>query len=246
MIERRFPNPEEQRAYEQAFRQGEREGRLLGIAIKKDLEVEELKSENENMTDINTTLARAVLNKNEQMKLDSKTGLLKYEAFVDAVQSKVNYLRRAGDVEQTHALLLLDLDNFKMINDLMGYIGADETCLKPTARIINSSIRPYADLAGRFGGEEFVVLLPQTDEEGAHIVADRIRSRINEISLMPAGSHQPDEHKDETNRLGISIGLATFGTGTPYGQVFDYANEALKQAKELDGKNQTVVWHSEE
>ncbi|WP_162151437.1 GGDEF domain-containing protein [Caldicellulosiruptor sp. F32] len=74
------------------------------------------------------------------------------------------------------AVIFLDIDDFKAYNDTFGHVACD-VMVQKTAEIIKNSIRTV-DIAGRFGGEEFVIILPGTDEEGAIAVAERIRRAI--------------------------------------------------------------------
>lgn len=117
---------------------------------------------------------------------------------------------------QPLALLVLDLDHFKRVNDEHGHAVGDEV-LRQVAAILRSEVRT-GDLIGRIGGEEFMVVLPQTDTEGALALADRIRHAISE--------HEP--------LLGVTVsaGLACAQPGDDVGSLFRRSDDALYEAKE--------------
>jgi diguanylate cyclase (GGDEF)-like protein len=98
-------------------------------------------------------------------------------------------LRRAFRYEQSLCLMMLDIDHFKTINDTEGHLAGDEA-LRTVARTLLASVRE-CDLVGRYGGDEFLILMPETTAEGAWEIADRLRRTL-----------------DQTNHLTISIGIA--------------------------------------
>jgi len=120
-------------------------------------------------------------------------------------------------------LLMIDLDDFKSINDRFGHAAGDEA-LRKTANAIQRSIRSI-DLAGRYGGEEFLVILPETASSGAEIVAERIRAWV-----------------EQTGESTVSIGLASLDSDTsgPAALVQD-ADTALYEAKRA-GKNRIALF----
>ena len=75
------------------------------------------------------------------------------------------------------SLALLDIDHFKLFNDRHGHLGGDE-CLKAVARMLEGELKRPADLAARYGGEDFCVVLPETEHAGALLVAERLRAAI--------------------------------------------------------------------
>lgn len=85
------------------------------------------------------------------------------------------------------SMLMIDIDYFKKFNDLYGHIAGD-TCLRAVADGIRSSLKRQEDFVARFGGEEFVVVLPSTDREGAQVLAEAIRSRIEGLGITHGGS----------------------------------------------------------
>ena len=165
----------------------------------------------------------------EHKKTDSKTGLLEYSAFVEQAEAKLTLSRRVADSARSFAVMILDLDNFKTLNDTLGHPVVDAAFLIPAARAVQRSVRADSDLVGRFGGEEFVVLLDGVGRDESQIVASHIHERINSIST-PNGP------------LGISIGVALGESGDSYALLINDADEALLDAKRLEGKNQTVFF----
>jgi len=120
------------------------------------------------------------------------------------------------------AVLVMDLDFFKRFNDTQGHIAGD-TMLKSVARLLNKHLRPY-DVLCRWGGEEFIALLPDTDAETGFQVAERLRLSVEELF---GGA-------DRRSPITISIGLATY-PDVPSGDwrhVVEAADEALYKAKE--------------
>ena len=131
------------------------------------------------------------------------------------------------------ALLMVDLDDFKHINDSYGHLAGD-TVIRDIAEILRRSVRVF-DVCARFGGEEFATLMPNTSLESATKVAARIRERIQ--------SYRPVEPELETLRVTASIGLS-MSTSSPTGRdLIARADEALYEAKRR-GKNRLEVGDS--
>jgi len=106
---------------------------------------------------------------------DGLTGLYNHAFFLQALRQEVLRSKRHG---LRAALLLLDLDNFKAVNDERGHVEGDRVLMKAAA-VVREAVREI-DVAARYGGEEFAVLLPDTSRLGAFVVAERIRRRIEE------------------------------------------------------------------
>ena len=168
----------------------------------------------------------------EAASVDGKTGLLNAAAWhVRAVRA----LRRAQRADAQAGLLVLDLDHFKLVNDRYGHLVGDEV-LAAVASAVRAEVRDD-DLVGRFGGEEFVVLLPSSDGEdgriAAGVVAERIRSRVAALEVAVSdvrGSVVVDN-------LTVSIGGAAFpADGTELGRLLEVADTAMYAAKRA-GRN---------
>jgi diguanylate cyclase (GGDEF)-like protein len=162
----------------------------------------------------------------EAASTDSKTGLLNAAAWhVQANRS----LRRTVRLGGRATVLVLDLDHFKLVNDRYGHLVGDQV-LSAVAEAVRSEVRDD-DLVGRFGGEEFVVLLQGHDDQaGAEIVAERIRSRITELEVEGAGGIA-------VGNLSVSIGGATVpADGDDLAELLEVADAAMYAAKHA-GRN---------
>ncbi|RFS45771.1 diguanylate cyclase [Micromonospora craniellae] len=154
---------------------------------------------------------------------DPLTGLWNYRYLRESVRREVERASRFG---RTVSVLVLDLDRFKLINDTYGHPAGD-TVLAEFARRVRGEIREV-DLAFRQGGEEFVVLLPETDARGATIVAERLGAAIRDSPVGVAGH----AGKVDTVPMTVSIGIAVFPDHADTGpQVLQAADEALYAAK---------------
>ncbi|CDX19402.1 Diguanylate cyclase [Mesorhizobium sp. ORS 3324] len=140
------------------------------------------------------------------------------EAYLDKARSHV--------VADTGALLIVDADHFKSINDRLGHDCGDQAL-----RLIASTIRGQlhgADIVGRIGGEEFAVFLPGADATRSFLVAESIRLRIREAEFAPGGQPWP---------LSVSIGGIAFSGPTTYQDMFQVADRHLYKAKS-NGRDQ--------
>ena len=126
------------------------------------------------------------------------------------------------------ALMMIDLDHFKDVNDSHGHIVGDSV-LRQLGDLLRDEVRSV-DLAARFGGEEFVILLPDTDLEGAVVFAERLRKRVEEHDFAEGG---------DPLRITVSVGVAAAsvkGGVTEPESLTAKADEALYRAKN-DGRN---------
>jgi len=143
-------------------------------------------------------------------------------------------LRRAQKRKMQLSFLMLDVDNFKKFNDQYGHMTGDRI-LNKIGSVIKESVREI-DIAGRYGGEEFSVVLPDTGVDGAKFVAERIRTAV-ENTLIKAYDH--------VLKVSISIGIATFPKDAKEPQsLVEKADMALYRAKEI-GRNCTYAFGSE-
>jgi diguanylate cyclase (GGDEF)-like protein len=160
---------------------------------------------------------------------DGLTGLFNRRRFDQRLHDEVV---RAQRTQKTFAILLFDLDRFKPVNDTYGHLVGD-TVLRATAAVLKREVRDI-DMAARIGGEEFMVLLPETGAEAAHQVAERIREAI---------AAEPISLEDGTTlRVTASVGVAIFPRdATAELLLVEKADRALYMAKR-DGRNRTVVY----
>jgi len=129
-------------------------------------------------------------------------------------------------------VVIADIDNFKIINDSYGHLVGDDV-LKVIANKLIESLRTI-DLAGRWGGEEFIILLPDTTSEQALEIIDRIRVNIEQIPFSCASS-------DQAFNITVSFGISDSSlAGIPLKEIINKADKALYQAKE-NGRNQVVI-----
>ena len=134
---------------------------------------------------------------------------------------------RAGEIEGPVSVIMLDLDDFKKINDTYGH-GVGDQDLKTVAEVIMSSIR-FADSAGRWGGEEFVLVLQGIKAKGAYLVAERIRTKLMAANILPDGKS-----------VTASFGVALARKDEDYAAFYRRLDKTLYEAKSK-GKNQVVI-----
>ncbi|OJS99887.1 GGDEF domain-containing protein [Marinobacter nauticus] len=174
---------------------------------------------------------RALERANEQLaKLsmtDRLTGLLNRGTWENLVDAEYERYRRYG---QATSLVMFDIDHFKPVNDNYGHLAGDEV-IRHTAKVTRNSIR-QSDSAGRYGGEEFGIILPETDAENARLICERIRESIEKSTMETSAGNIT---------YTISMGIAQL-TDEPenYMQWMQKADEALYAAKE-SGRNRVVV-----
>ena len=160
---------------------------------------------------------------------DTLTGLQNRRSFLDSMAKE---LQRAERYRSDFSLILLDVDHFKKVNDAYGHDGGD-IVLKHIAQILETNVRS-ADSAFRYGGEEFCVLLPETDAGMAEVVARRVRDKIRQTVIeLGAGK-----------RLSVtcSAGLANFEKGLDADTMIRRADSAMYHAKKL-GRNRVATFN---
>jgi len=145
-------------------------------------------------------------------------------------------LNRSRRYDYPMSFLMIDIDDFKAYNDKNGHQAGD-VALQITAHCLKGGLRS-ADVASRYGGEEFCILLPQTGISEAGAIADRIRQRVS-TTQFPHGKTQP------LGRVTISIGVSTFSTLVNTSEnIIAAADRALYEAKNM-GKNRVVFFGEE-
>jgi diguanylate cyclase (GGDEF)-like protein len=161
---------------------------------------------------------------------DPLTGLFNRRYFDERFFEEIQRSKRHS---LSFSLAMIDIDDFKLFNDTEGHLAGDEI-LKNIANIAKDSLR-IIDVIARFGGEEFAVIMPQTDKDEAFMVTERIRKSIVEY-LPRTWNVFPND------AITISIGIASFPSdGNDRKSLIRNADKALYTAK-IKGKDRTVVW----
>lgn len=127
------------------------------------------------------------------------------------------------------SMAVCDLDFFKKINDTYGHAAGDKV-LNKVGELLNKTLRG-TDFSCRFGGEEFVILLPETHVEAASLAMEKLRLRVEE---------SPFHFRGERVQVTVSVGISEFGTGDTLEQVFERADQAMYEAKH-QGRNRVVI-----
>jgi len=160
----------------------------------------------------------------ELSQTDALTGLFNRGQLFPTLEQEVQRTRRSG---RGFCVLMIDLDGLKAINDSLGHLRGDDV-LRAVGRVINGSIRTV-DSAYRYGGDEFLILLPETEFIGAYVVAEKIREGVEEIGESLA---------TDLAATSVSIGLVSHPEdGSSPEELMVAADRAMYQAKAL-GKNQ--------
>jgi diguanylate cyclase (GGDEF)-like protein len=161
--------------------------------------------------------------------IDGLTGLGNRRHFDDMLEREWHRSVRA---HTPFAFLMIDVDEFKAYNDRYGHRAGDRT-LKTIAACIAASVTRAEDLAVRYGGEEFAVLLPATDEHGAYRVAEAIRGAIAALGIQHVGDH---------GFVTVSVGAAATypERGSNSGTIVEAADRALYEAKR-NGRNRSEM-----
>lgn len=156
---------------------------------------------------------------------DMMTGLLNREAFLSEFERT-----KAGNPDHTHAVIILDVDRFKNINDTWGHHAGDQALIAIAQKI--SDVAGPDLLVGRIGGEEFAIFLPQDDGVEARALGEAIRVAIEGLSFFPT--------PDRPLPLSLSIGVACAGPGHSAAELLREADMMLYQAK-ANGRNRVCV-----
>jgi two-component system cell cycle response regulator len=195
------------------------------LAVERALEKKLLKEANQRLVRELESLSRK----------DALTGVLNRRCFDEALVQEISRARRHG---QQLGVVMLDIDHFKSINDAHGHPGGDDV-LRSFAQTVKQALRE-GDTLFRYGGEEFVALLPHADREGALVAARRIVSAVGAAPVLVAG---------KPVQVTTSAGVACLGRSTRNGEeLLANADRALYEAKKggrnraiLDGRPLTLV-----
>ncbi len=159
---------------------------------------------------------------------DEMTGLWNYRYFRMALAREVE---RASRFSHPFSLLIVDIDHFKEVNDAHGHLKGDEV-LKEVASRLLLSVRSQVDTVARYGGDEFSIILPETDLRGARVVAEKVRRRVGGEPVIVNGA---------ALRVTVSVGVASYPMhGIGAGALLAAADRALYRAKQV-GRDQVAV-----
>lgn len=197
--------------------------RLIKLMKKQDRIQGELLGTQERLLELNRNLELLALE-------DALTGLANRRQFDLFIQAEMG---RARHNMTGLALLMIDVDHFKPFNDRYGHLAGDE-CLRKIAVLITEHIRRPGDLAARFGGEEFAVVLPGTDYVGAFLLAEKIRHAVQSAGLPH--SESPD------GKVTVSVGVCGYDPASEAqtSELIGAADKALYVAK-ASGRNMSVI-----
>jgi diguanylate cyclase (GGDEF)-like protein len=160
--------------------------------------------------------------------VDPLTGLFNRTFFFAAVDREIS---RSLRTDRGFCLLMMDLDELKTINDRYGHYFGDQV-IRGVGEVIRSGVRKI-DTAARYGGDEFVVLLPETDPTGAWVLAEKVRIGVTELEITVAGTEIP---------ASISVGVVNFpDDGQTADALMISADQAMYASKRA-GKNRVMAF----
>lgn len=172
------------------------------------------------------TAQHAIEEQRNKAMHDALTGLPNRESYQERLEQEMHRIERYGG---KLSLMVCDIDLFKRINDSYGHLAGDKV-LKIIAKSLQNNLRD-TDFIARFGGEEFVALMPETSAKEAKLVAEKLRKKIES---------SPFNFKKEPIQITISFGISEFGKHEAAEEVFARADKALYQAKD-NGRNQVQL-----
>lgn len=205
-------------------------GSLQNIKYEEDNEIHSLVSSFNNMMGKLKDKILELEKVNEQLQIlsitDELTGVYNFRSFKDFLMKEISRSNRKG---YSITLLMIDIDNFKEMNDRYGHFTGNEL-LKNIANIIKSNVRRY-DIVSRYGGDEFTVILPETNLMEGEVVATRLRSVFEKTKIkLPMGVEEP---------ISVSIGMTTADCNDkkPVQEdlLVESADQALYRAKSKGG-----------
>lgn len=203
---------------------------------------QQLLAETQRMQEANSQLERKLeASRDDILQLQRDLDDVRREAMLDPLTKIFNrkhfddgLLRAFAEAKNTHSpmsLLLLDIDQFKRFNDTWGHQTGDQV-LRLVAMTLRSNLKGR-DIAARYGGEEFAAILPETDLEGAVILADNIRKAIHSKQLLKRSTNE------KLGRITASFGVASYRDGDTPSSLIDRADRCLYAAKHA-GRDRVV------
>jgi diguanylate cyclase (GGDEF)-like protein len=214
-------------AHKWIFETSENAGIFLILKEGRELGAEEIHLVNESLEILSESLQRGLEYEDlfERASHDMLTGLANRRVFDERIKGMIKSSRRYN---RPLTMLSMDLDHFKEINDTHGHLAGDEV-LKSVARVLNGAVRS-TDLLVRMGGDEFLIVLDDTDKKSARILAERLCKAVDGLNVW-AG---------EGTKLGVSIGVAQLKESEDLGQWLERADDILYHAKD-EGRSRVAV-----
>jgi diguanylate cyclase (GGDEF)-like protein len=214
-------------AYKWVFETAEDAGVLLVLKEGQQLDTRELDLINDSLAVLAESLRRGLEYEElfERASHDSLTGLANRRVFDERIHGMMDSARR---YKRPLTMISMDLDHFKKINDNLGHQMGDEA-LKSVARVLKNAIRS-TDLLIRMGGDEFLLILDDTNQKNARILAERLCVAVNALDIRA----------DEDTRLGVSIGLSELKQGETLRQWMERTDDILYHAK-AEGRARVAV-----
>jgi diguanylate cyclase (GGDEF)-like protein len=195
--------------------------------LSKKLEFD-VKQRTQELHDTNKLLRKANAELEKISMVDELTLISNRRSFDVAFQKSWEISTRE---RQPLALIMIDIDNFKFFNDTYGHLAGDQ-CLKSVAEVIKNVVKRTGDLVARFGGEEFIVMLLNTTEEGAIIVAEDMRKKIEDLRIKNAAA-------DSVITISLGVAAVIPNDSMRSDDLINAADKALYKAKK-DGRNKVV------
>ena len=210
------------------------DGRFIGgVTINHDiterkLMEDDLRRTKRDMEEVNLVLQNAFEREQLASRTDALTGVFNRRYFFEFIEYEVALSKR---YRNPFSLIMFDVDHLKLVNDTAGHQAGDEV-LKQVAHLVHMELR-NVDILARYGGDEFVILLPNSGRQDALILAERIREQVVAANLKIEG---------DIPRVTISIGIADFHGGIESSaELIRHADEALYSAKQ-SGRNCIAVY----
>jgi len=215
------------------------EGKLIGAIVTKSVDTELHEKEIEYIEQLANQAATTINRANvyaeilKHATLDALTNFYNRRQLEERVKQEVSSAKRQN---KPLCAIMCDIDYFKSVNDTYGHAAGDYV-LKTVSRVIKKHLRDY-DIAGRYGGEEFVILLPYTNIKSAEMVANRLRSAV-EYEKMDISKINSEVNENNIS-VTISLGVRELSENDTPESLIQNADKALYKAKE-DGRNRAVI-----
>ncbi|WP_116654060.1 GGDEF domain-containing protein [Pelagibacterium sediminicola] len=190
-----------------------------------------LEAELENTKDDISVLQRDLDEVRKESMLDPLTKIANRKAFDEQLEAEIERTVASG---KPLSLLVFDIDHFKAFNDTYGHLTGDQV-LRLVAQVLKANLRGR-DMSARFGGEEFVAILPETDLAGGLNVGETIRAAVQSKELLKRSTNE------KLGRITLSVGVATFRSDDTAATLVERADKCLYAAKG-NGRNRVVAEH---